>query len=115
MVVKSLDSSLRPECPSQHGINRHHQQEVEGREERSHLGCQCCFPLSRRRKNQTVPSLALSRRKGRRSGVNAANSDGLRGSFASGSCLRRHFQPTSLRLQLVLGFASIRMFRRILM
>jgi len=26
LVVKSLDSSLRPVCPSQHGIQRHHHQ-----------------------------------------------------------------------------------------
>jgi hypothetical protein len=31
------------------------------------LGCKCCFPLSRKGKNQTVPSLALSRREGRQS------------------------------------------------
>jgi hypothetical protein len=30
LVVKSLDSSLRPVCPSQHGIHRHHHQGVEG-------------------------------------------------------------------------------------
>ena len=68
LVVKSLDSSLRPVCPSQHGIHRHHHQGVEGREGRPLLGCQSCFPLSRRGNNQTVPSLALSRRESRQSG-----------------------------------------------
>jgi len=67
LVVKSLASSLRPACPSQHGIHRHHHQGVEGIEGRALLGCKCCFPLSRKGKNQTVPSLALSRREGRQS------------------------------------------------
>jgi hypothetical protein len=31
LVVKSLDSSLRPVRPTQHGIHRHHHQGVEGR------------------------------------------------------------------------------------
>jgi hypothetical protein len=39
LVVKSLDSSLRPVCPSQHGIHRHHHQGVEGTEGRTPLGC----------------------------------------------------------------------------
>src|ERR1039457_5425618 len=34
LVVKSLDSSLRPVCPSQHGIHRHHHQGVEDRDGR---------------------------------------------------------------------------------
>jgi hypothetical protein len=37
LVVKSLDSSLRPVRPSQHGIHRHHHQGVEGNEERPHF------------------------------------------------------------------------------
>jgi len=64
LVVKSLDSSLRPLCPSQHGIHRHHHQGVEGREGRPLLRCQPCFPLAWTQKIQTVPSLALSRRDG---------------------------------------------------
>ena len=64
-VVKSLDSSLRPVSPSQHGIHRHHHQGVEGNQGRPLLGCQSCFSLSWKRKYQTVPSLALSRREGR--------------------------------------------------
>jgi hypothetical protein len=31
LVVKSLDSSLRPVCPSQHGIHRHHHQGFQHR------------------------------------------------------------------------------------
>ena len=40
LVVKSLDSSLRPVSPSQHGIQRHHHQGVEAREGRPLLRCQ---------------------------------------------------------------------------
>ena len=65
LVVKSPDSSLRPVCPSQHGIHRHHHQGVKGSEGRSLLGCQFCCPLSRRGKNQTVLLLSLRRRQGR--------------------------------------------------
>ena len=48
LVVKSLDSSLRPVCPSQLGIHRHHHQGVEANQGRPLLGCQFCCPLSRR-------------------------------------------------------------------
>jgi len=71
LVVKSLDSSLRPVCPSQHGIHRHHHQGVEGNEGKPPLACQFCFPLSRMGKNQTVLSLALSRREGRQTLLSA--------------------------------------------
>ena len=47
LVVKSLDSRLRPVFPSQHGIHRHHHQGVEGEKARPLLGYQSCFPLSR--------------------------------------------------------------------
>jgi hypothetical protein len=43
LVVKSLDSSVRPMCPSQHGIHRHHPQGVEGRESSPLLGCHVVF------------------------------------------------------------------------
>jgi hypothetical protein len=41
--VKSLDSSLRPVCPSQHGIHRHHHQGVETRELRPFFGVSILF------------------------------------------------------------------------
>jgi hypothetical protein len=105
LVVKSLDSSLLPVCPSQHGIHRHHNQRVEGTEEGPLFGRQCCFPLSRRGKYQTLPSLALSRREGRqradaayRPSSATATGDVNRESgtaSANGGCLRRLLRPLS--------------------
>jgi hypothetical protein len=45
--AKEDPSGLRPACPSQHGIHRHHHQGVEGNQGRPLLGCQSFFPLSR--------------------------------------------------------------------
>src|ERR1039458_405517 len=47
LVMKQLDSSLRPVCPSQHGIHRHHHQGGEGSKRRPLCGCHLCCPLSR--------------------------------------------------------------------
>ena len=69
LVVKSLDSSLRPVSHSQHGIHRHHHQGVEDREGRRLLGCPSYCPLSQGGGNQTVLLLALSRREGRHTGA----------------------------------------------
>jgi hypothetical protein len=42
-LVVSLDSNLRPVCPSQHGIHRHHHQGAEGRQEKPLLGISLVF------------------------------------------------------------------------
>jgi hypothetical protein len=47
LVVKSLDSNLRPVCPSQYGIHRHHHQGNENMLGMPPLGCYFDFPLSR--------------------------------------------------------------------
>jgi hypothetical protein len=43
LVVKSLDSSLRTVCPSQHGIHRHHHQGVEGTKRKAAMGVSVLF------------------------------------------------------------------------
>jgi len=45
---------IAPRLPSQHGIHRHHHQgSLRQGEEKPLLGCQPCFPLTRRGRNQT--------------------------------------------------------------
>jgi len=67
LVVKSLDSSLRPVPPSQHGIHRHHHQGVEGQQgwKAAFRGSILALRCRGMGTNQTVLLLALRRREGR--------------------------------------------------
>ncbi len=66
LVVKSLDSCLRPVSPSQHGIHRHHHQDNKRVEGGTLLGCHFGCPLPRRGRNQSV-LLLVYRHEGRQS------------------------------------------------